>query len=371
MALHAGSLLAQTTTWTACSSGSVLCTTAGNNVGIGTTTPAYPLQIGAGLTSSLGVTAGQMQINNTPIVPWEASLVVLTQPAFGANVADPLDGVVSDFEIPASSTVNYEILEGTQSTVRNYGSGTVTGAYGSWSVGSNYSSTAAVNVAAGVYANAVNNSAGTITSAYGVVAGTTNQASGGAITNAYGVAAHISTAGGPIGTAYGLSSAVTNSGGTITTGYGLYIGNVQATTHYGLYESDTSNNYFAGNVGIGITNPQNALSVNGNIQAKEVVVTESPADYVFDPDYKLAPLSEVAQYVEDHHHLPDIPSAAEVQQKGMSVGDMQSKLLAKIEELTLHMIQAEERNNRLEQKNRELEERISRIEHGSAGSGAK
>ena len=89
----------------------------------------------------------------------------------------------------------------------------------------------------------------------------------------------------------------------------------------------------------------------------------SGADYVFEPGYKLAPLSEVASYVAANHHLPDVP-ADEMKEKGVGVSKMQAKLLAKIEELTLHMIQAEERSDRLERENRELRERVGRIEAG-------
>jgi hypothetical protein len=104
----------------------------------------------------------------------------------------------------------------------------------------------------------------------------------------------------------------------------------------------------SGNVGIGTTNPQYPLSVNGIIQAKEVMVNTGWPDYVFAPTYRLQPLSEVADYVRSEHHLPGIPSAAEVEEKGVSLGEMQSKLLAKIEELTLHLIGAEERIRKLE-----------------------
>jgi hypothetical protein len=112
---------------------------------------------------------------------------------------------------------------------------------------------------------------------------------------------------------------------------------------------------YGGNVGIGTTNPQYPLSVNGTIQAKEVIVNTGWSDYVFAPYYSLTPLSDLAAYIKQNHHLPEIPSAAEVKQKGVSLGEMQSKLLAKVEELTLHMIQAE-------QENRELRERIARLE---------
>jgi hypothetical protein len=127
----------------------------------------------------------------------------------------------------------------------------------------------------------------------------------------------------------------------------------------------------AGNVGIGTSNPQYLLSVRGTIGTQELVVTNTGwSDYVFRPDYPLRTLGETKAYIQDHHHLPEIPSEAEVKEKGVNVGEMQSKLLAKIEELTLHMIQAEERSSRLEQQNRELQARIARIESAATASAA-
>jgi len=119
----------------------------------------------------------------------------------------------------------------------------------------------------------------------------------------------------------------------------------------------------SGNVGIGTSSPQSLLAVNGTITTKEVIVTNTGwSDYVFVPSYRLKPLTEVASFIKEHHHLPEIPSEAEVKEKGVSLGDMQAKLLGKIEEITLHMIHADERNTRLEQQNRELRERITRLE---------
>jgi hypothetical protein len=99
-----------------------------------------------------------------------------------------------------------------------------------------------------------------------------------------------------------------------------------------------------GNVGIGTANPSHKLAVNGTVKAKEVIVeTTGWSDYVFDEEYRLAPLSEVEQHIKEKKHLPGIPSASEVEQSGVSLGEMQARLLAKVEELTLHVISQNKR----------------------------
>jgi hypothetical protein len=129
-----------------------------------------------------------------------------------------------------------------------------------------------------------------------------------------------------------------------------------------------------GNVGIGVLQPVHALQVAGTIGAEEIIVSSTGADYVFEPGYRLQPLAEVGEYIQQHQHLPDIPPAKEIQEKGVSLGAMQAKLLAKVEELTLHMIQQDKDNRELreqvtqqEKQNRELRERIAHLETGAAG----
>jgi hypothetical protein len=115
-----------------------------------------------------------------------------------------------------------------------------------------------------------------------------------------------------------------------------------------------------GNVGIGTTNPTEKLAVNGRIRAKEVVVETNWSDYVFDPTYRLAPLSEVEQRIRAEKHLPGIPSAQQIAENGVSVGDMQARLLQKVEELTLHLIQQEKQ---MKEQQAQIELQNQRIKH--------
>lgn len=93
-----------------------------------------------------------------------------------------------------------------------------------------------------------------------------------------------------------------------------------------------------GNVGIGTANPTYKLSVKGNIRSEEVVVETGWADYVFDETYSLRPLNEVEKFIRQHKHLPNIPSAKEIEIKGLHLGDVQKRMMEKIEELTLYII---------------------------------
>ena len=102
-----------------------------------------------------------------------------------------------------------------------------------------------------------------------------------------------------------------------------------------------------GNIGIGTNIPDEKLTVYGKVHAQAIKVDlKVPlGDYVFKPDYKLSSLNEVKTYVARNHHLKDVPSAAQVAKDGMDVGDMNRRLLLKVEELTLYVIQKDKQLN--------------------------
>ncbi|MEJ0055107.1 MAG: hypothetical protein WDN75_05300 [Bacteroidota bacterium] len=97
----------------------------------------------------------------------------------------------------------------------------------------------------------------------------------------------------------------------------------------------------SGFVGIGTTSPDQRLTVNGTIHATEVKVTSAVPgpDYVFEKSYNLLSLDEVKSYIDENKHLPEVPSAKEMEKNGINVSEMNMVLLKKVEELTLYIIE--------------------------------
>jgi hypothetical protein len=358
------------------------------DVGIGTTAPVSPLTIGTPFApASNNFPATQEQIYDAPTVlsGAQVSFYSINQPNVSANSSASNYAIMAHTIIPPASTVNYSMIVGDLGYAENYGSGnistvmgaenfsyhrgggTVTNEYGAYNFGGNIGGGAVTtlygsyNVAAnggtgnvgnqcGTCSTSFLNSAGSVTAALGIYGSTSNLNAAGTITSAY---CGYFDAGQFLGR---------TSTGTITNAYGIYIGNLYGTKRYSLYAADTaSQSYFAGNVGIGTTNPIYPLSVHGAIEAEEVIVQTGWSDYVFSPTYRLTPLSEVEQQIKTEKHLSGIPTAQQVAQHGISLGDMEAKLLAKIEELTLHQIEQEkliqrqnERLDRLERENEQL-----------------
>ena len=160
---------------------------------------------------------------------------------------------------------------------------------------------------------------------------------------------------------------------------------ISSGSNHGVYvESNDSwiahssgNNYFRGNtffadqnanhkVGIGTVNPTEKLHVNGNIRALAPIWS----DFVFSDDYKLPTLEEVEEHINKNGHLPEIPSEEEVAKNGINLGEMDAKLLQKIEELTLYVIDMNkqlksqsERVEQLEQENLKLKEKVNSLKN--------
>lgn len=132
-----------------------------------------------------------------------------------------------------------------------------------------------------------------------------------------------------------------------------------------------------GNVGIGTSDTKGyklAIAGSKGVIAEEVTVKlqSNWPDYVFTEDYKLPTLIEVEKQIKDKGHLANIPSAKEVEKNGVKLGEMNKKLLEKIEELTLYTIQQEKEIQKLKsqqehlkevkKENRELKNRLDKIE---------
>jgi hypothetical protein len=117
-----------------------------------------------------------------------------------------------------------------------------------------------------------------------------------------------------------------------------------------------------GNVGIGLSNPLNKLDVNGTIHSKEVKVDMTGwSDFVFKKEYNLPTLEQVEKHIIEKGHLENIPSEKEVLENGINLGEMNAKLLQKIEELTLYMIEMKKENMEMKNENIEMKKEIKKI----------
>lgn len=116
-----------------------------------------------------------------------------------------------------------------------------------------------------------------------------------------------------------------------------------------------------GNVGIGTDNPGTyKLAVEGILGARKVKVTQASwADFVFHPDYQLPSLQELEIFVKQHRHLPDIPNEDEIKKEGLDLGEMNKKLLQKVEELTLHLINQQKINDQQTARIDQLEKKLA------------
>ncbi|WP_448105172.1 hypothetical protein [Pedobacter panaciterrae] len=156
--------------------------------------------------------------------------------------------------------------------------------------------------------------------------------------NIYGPIIYLDGRSGTSGRSWGLVSSGTLD--AVSTG---------SAGNFAIYDANAGSRLVInslGNIGIGTLTPTEKLSVNGKVRAHEIKVeTANWPDYVFARDYQLTSLKETEQYIKDKGHLPGIPSAEEVKANGVDLGDMNAKLLKKIEELTLYLIEMKKEND--------------------------
>jgi hypothetical protein len=311
------------------------------NVGIGTTTPAAALDVN-GAIDIKGNNGLWQDLPNADVAVGPTALPTTISQA-GGGLSGQRDTAVGWHALNSNTTGAYNTAVGYEALVSNTTGGENT-AFGEASLDAN--TTGANNTAVGVFSQAQSVS-GSANTALGQYSLTFNQSGSNNTALGYYTGASIVAGSGNIliGNGADLPSGA-DASNTLNIGNAIFGTGLGGTLQ----------------IGIGTASPQHTLHVAGTIGAQEVIVSANGADYVFQPDYHLSPLTEVATYIEQNHHLPGIPSAKEVQVEGVNLGDMQTKLLAKIEELTLHMIQLDERNARLEQQNQELQKRIAQIE---------
>jgi hypothetical protein len=145
--------------------------------------------------------------------------------------------------------------------------------------------------------------------------------------------------------AQGMNEAVSWFQGWTTADEPMQGTHVQKLAYKNRFKGTVTNEgnlYSLGHVGIGTYDTKGyKLAIAGNMIAESVKVQlqGSWADYVFDEGYKLPKLNDIESFVKEHKHLPEIPSAAQVKSEGIDLGQMNEKLLKKIEELTLHLIE--------------------------------
>jgi hypothetical protein len=140
---------------------------------------------------------------------------------------------------------------------------------------------------------------------------------------------------------------------------GRVTGNILSPTAF------TTDMYFAGNgnIGIGTLSPGSfKLAVEGKIGAREVRVTSvNPwPDYVFSKQYKLISLPSLEEYISKNNRLPNMPSAEEVKNNGIELGQINTQVVEKIEELTLYIIAMNKKIEKLEKDNAELRNQLKK-----------
>ncbi|MEI7726608.1 MAG: hypothetical protein WCK09_15980 [Bacteroidota bacterium] len=275
----------------------------------------------------------------------------------------------------------YSNLEGTFNTAigdialysnRNANGNTANGYATLYSNYSGYNNTA--NGREAMYHNygGTNNTANGYSALYNNINGSNNTATGG---NSL-----LNNTGGDNNTGIGVNAGISNTIGSNNTyiGYGTggtnNISNSSAigsgasvTASNTMVLGDPANSSFSVCIGRSHSASGYKLAVAGKVICEELKVrlAASWPDYVFDAKYPLMSIDELAKSIEREKHLPGLPSAEDVKKDGVSMGEMQAKLLEKVEQLTLYIIQLQKQNDELTKKDAEIMQMINNSNNGN------
>ncbi len=341
-------------------------------VGIGTTTPSYFLDIQAG--------TALRALNAVSSVVGSSGQIINFERTSAPSTANDIVQIT----VPAGSPNDFQFIEADKGGSNRF---QVNGD-GSVGIGFSTLNTARLNVDGsnldnkklyGIYASA--DSASLSSAAiYGEHSGTTSDGRGvygkssggpGIGYGVYGESGYIGTRGLAsattyTGTAYGVYGSA--SGSTVGTRIGVYGSASGAATSEGNWGGYFPTKTYTTEIRVGTTGGATGFiaCIGGKLIAEEVRVEleASWPDYVFADGYNLMPLEQLKNEINQHKHLPGIPSAAQIEEQGgVDLGAMQTKLVEKVEELTLYIIQLKEQNDKLQETNEKLQVRMTAIEN--------
>lgn len=362
------------------------------NVGIGTTSPGYTLDVNGNINIPDGYS---FRINGTPIStgggdsPWNSNANGIDYISGNVGIGTTTPGGLLGLKdantylnVDASNNLTFtDAVTGTK-TLAELVSGGGTSLWQGDASAISYSGKVGIGASATtekflLSGNLLNQSqnkgfridmnvdcenVGYLDNYYGISVRLNGNANGNVI---YGVSSYVqntSTDNDDVIRAGYFSASGNNSMGIQCSGddYGVWAFSANGTALFtsslsGLALHANGTSYFNGSVGIGTDEPVYELDVKGTIRACEVRVNndEGWCDYVFKEDYNLRDLQELELFVKTNKHLPEIPTATQVSENGIALGEMNTLLLKKIEELTLYVI---EQNKKLEAQNKRIEE---------------
>lgn len=150
-----------------------------------------------------------------------------------------------------------------------------------------------------------------------------------------------------------------------TVGHDVSVGNnIAVGSNLTAGNNVSATNLFAtGGIGIGTTNLHgHKLSINGTMRARELFLEEDNwPDYVFSKEHKLMPLKELEAYVNENHHLPQVPEATQVESNGISIAEMSKIQMQKIEEITIYLFEQNKQIEALKAENAKLSEQVNKL----------